>query len=118
MEPARIKNEKSALVRMLYEQPKEQKAIYIADRGYESYNVIAHIDSLKQKFLIRIKDNSVGGFLKFFSQPDSEEFDEEYTRKFTRKSSRKYTKMNETHIPIRHKYHQMNFLPKNMKNMK
>lgn len=109
VEPARIKNEKSALVRMLYEQPKEQKAIYIADRGYESYNVIAHIDSLKQKFLIRIKDNSVGGFLKFFSQPDSEEFDEEYTRKFTRKSSRKYTKMNETHIPIRHKYHQMNF---------
>ena len=46
VEPARIKNEKSALVRMLYEQPKEQKAIYIADRGYESYNVIAHIDSL------------------------------------------------------------------------
>ena len=112
VEPARNKNEKLALVRMLYAQPKDQKAIYIADRGYESYNVIAHIDSLKQKFLIRIKDNHIGGFLKFFSQPDSEEFDQNYIRKFTRSSSRKYTKTNETHIPIRHQYKQMDFFTK------
>ena len=109
VEPARNSNEKAALIRMLYEQPQDQKTIYIADRGYESYNLIAHIDSLKQKFLIRIKDNHSGGFLKFFSQPDSEEYDEEYTRKFTRKSARKYTCMNETHIPIRHQYQQMDF---------
>lgn len=109
VEPARTKNEKQALVRMLYAQPKDQKTIYIADRGYESYNVIAHIDSLKQKFLIRIKDNHIGGFMKFFSQPDSEEFDQTYIRKFTKSFSLKYMKMNETHIPIRHQYKQMDF---------
>lgn len=109
VEPARIANEKSAFIRMLYAQPNDQKTIYIADRGYESYNIIAHIDSLNQKFLIRIKDNKSGGFLKFFSQPDSEEFDEEYTRKFTRKSSTRHLKTNEFYIPVRHKYHQMDF---------
>ncbi|MBO5469719.1 MAG: transposase [Lachnospiraceae bacterium] len=99
----------SAFIRMLYAQSNDQKTIYIADRGYESYNIIAHIDSLNQKFLIRIKDNKSGGFLKFFFQPDSEEFDEEYTRKFTRKSSTRHLKTNEFYIPIRHKYHQMDF---------
>lgn len=109
VEPAKIKNEKASLVRMLYSQPADQKAIYIADRGYESYNVIAHIDSKGQKFVIRVKDNRIGGFTKFFEQPDSDEFDEEYTRKFTRSSSRKYIQRNDTYIPIRHKYQQMDF---------
>ena len=109
VEPAKIKNEKAALVRMLDSQPSDQKTIYIADRGYESYNVVAHIDSRGQKFVIRVKDNHIGGFAKFFEQPDSDEFDEEYTRKFTRGSSRKYTKRNDTHIPVRHKYQQLDF---------
>lgn len=109
VEPARGKNEKAALIRMLYSQPVKQKAIYIADRGYESYNVMAHIDSQGQKFVLRIKDNQIGGFARFFTQPDSEEFDEEYTRKFIQSFSRKYMKKNDTYIPIRHKYQQMDF---------
>lgn len=33
-----------------------EKAIFIADRGYESYNSFAHVIEAKQKFLIRVKD--------------------------------------------------------------
>lgn len=34
----------------------DEKAIFIADRGYESYNSFAHVIENKQKFLIRVKD--------------------------------------------------------------
>lgn len=34
----------------------DEKAIFIADRGYESYNSFAHVMKNNQKFLIRVKD--------------------------------------------------------------
>lgn len=33
-----------------------EKSIFIADRGYESYNSFVHVIQKKQKFLIRVKD--------------------------------------------------------------
>ena len=53
-----------------------QKAIVIADRGYENYNLMAHIQEKGWKYIIRIKDiHSAGGIASGLKLPDSPEFD-------------------------------------------
>ena len=54
-----------------------EKAIYIADRGYESYNSFAHVIESHQKFLIRVKDiNSKTSLTRSLSLKDkTNEFD-------------------------------------------
>lgn len=51
------------------------EAIAIADRGYESYNVIAHCLNKGWKFLIRAKDGTSGSIISGLTLPDAEEFD-------------------------------------------
>lgn len=50
-----------------------EKAILIADRGYESYNNIAHIQEKGWKFLIRAKEKN--GILQGLEMPENDEFD-------------------------------------------
>lgn len=53
-----------------------QKAIVIADRGYENYNLMAHIQEKGWKYIIRIKDiHSAGGIASGLKLPDCSEFD-------------------------------------------
>lgn len=64
------------------------KALYIADRNYESYNCMAHCIVNGNDFLIRAKDRdgkSIKGGLKL---PDTDEFDIDITLKLTRKYSK------------------------------
>ena len=66
----------------------DNSAIYIADRGYESYNNFAHIIEANQYFLIRIKDiNSHNSILEKFHFPD-EPFDKHITMKLSKKGSK------------------------------
>jgi IS4 transposase len=51
------------------------KSIIIADRGYESYNVFAHIAEAGQKYVIRVKDKNSTGILRGLDLPKSAEFD-------------------------------------------
>ena len=50
-------------------------ALIIADRGYESYNLMAHIQEKGGKFLIRIKDIYSSGIASGLELPASDEFD-------------------------------------------
>lgn len=50
------------------------RVLLLADRGYESFNVLAHIQEKGWKFLIRIKDGS-GGIACGLDLPDAAEFD-------------------------------------------
>lgn len=109
--PDRKHNEKLSLIKMLQGLEKGKKTILIADRGFESYNVMAHVNSAGHFYLIRIKDNSPGGFMHFLDTPDKQEFDVQYKRKFVRNYSRKYLQRNDTHISIRHKYEMDFFTP-------
>ena len=59
-------------------------AIILADRGYESYNVLAHILQKGWKFLIRAK-NGAGGIVCGLPIPQSEEFDIQVNLSLTRK---------------------------------
>lgn len=67
-------NEQRALVNMV-DRSFVEKALIIADRGYESYNLMAHIQEKGWKFLIRVKDIYSSGIASGLELPDSDEFD-------------------------------------------
>ena len=62
------------------------KALVIADRGYESYNNMAHIQEKGWKFLIRIKDGA-NGIKSSFEIPDDNCFDVNFQLKLTRRQT-------------------------------
>lgn len=67
------KDERGALIRMI---PNISNAsIILADRGYESYNVMAHMEHANQKYIMRVKDISSNGMTSGFGFPNIE-FDE------------------------------------------
>lgn len=68
----------------------ERKTIFIADRGYESYNIMAHVHEHGLKFLIRTKDMTSNGILKKFSLPEEEEFDVNVSVVLTRKHTKEF----------------------------
>lgn len=65
-------HERSALNTMVDRYNNSVPAIFIADRGYESFNTFAHIILKKQHFLIRIKDIHSNGIVSAYELPDSE----------------------------------------------
>lgn len=71
----REKNEHKALCDMVDRYSCNSPTVFIADRGYESYNNLAHIQQIGQFFLIRIKDSKSTGMLRGFDLPECDEFD-------------------------------------------
>lgn len=68
-------NESKALCNMV-DRSSAENVLLIADRGYENYNLMAHIQEKGWKFLIRIKDVSkANGIARGLDLPSSEEFD-------------------------------------------
>ena len=68
-------NENAALCRMV-DRSAIEKAILMADRGYEGYNLMAHIQEKNWKYLIRVKDvGQTGGIAAGLTLPKAEEFD-------------------------------------------
>lgn len=61
------------------------KALLLADRGYESYNNLAHIQEKGWSFLIRVKDNTTG-ITSGLSLPDSDVYDIPFHLKLTKNS--------------------------------
>lgn len=78
-------NEHRALVQMI-DRSALPKALVIADRGYESYNNLAHIQEKGWFFLIRIKDGAFG-IKQGLDLPAEELFDIEFNLKLTRKQT-------------------------------
>lgn len=83
IEPRNHSNERRALSIMLERNYLPEKSIIIADRGYESYSLIAQIQQSGHYYLIRIKNNSNGGMIKSFSLPKEGEYDETLTYTYT-----------------------------------
>ena len=70
----RVQNEKGVLCNMV-DRSDIPKALIIADRGYEGYNLMAHIQEKGWKYLIRIKDIHSSGIAAGLDLPDTDEFD-------------------------------------------
>lgn len=79
-------NEHDALQEMV-DRSNIQKALIIADRGYESYNNMAHIQEKGWFFLIRIRDGE-HGIKNGLDLPASDEFDQQITLKLTRRQNK------------------------------
>ena len=78
-------NEHDALQAMV-DHSNIPRALVIADRGYESYNNMAHIQEKGWSFLIRIKDGK-SGIKEGLVLPDKDEFDVDISLKLTRKQT-------------------------------
>ena len=79
-------HERDAFNRMV-DRSHPDRVIYIADRGYKSFNTFAHVIRAGQKFVIRMKDISSNGILSAYDLPDSE-FDERIETILTRRHTK------------------------------
>ena len=103
IQPGRKENEFRAICQMADRFPYSGKTIFIADRGYESYNVFAHIEKKGLNYLIRVKDKDSNGILGAIRLPETDTFDIDVHKCLTRKQTNEIKAHPE-------KYH---FLPKN-----
>ena len=79
-------NEKGVLCNMV-DRSNIAKAFVIADRGYESYHLMAHIQEKGWKFLIRIKDIHSSGIAAGLNLPVTPEFDVGFDFHFTKRQT-------------------------------
>ena len=79
-------NEHLALISMV-DRSTIPKALLIADRGYESYNNMAHIQEKGWFFLIRIKDG-IHGIKDGLDLPTTDTYDVEFNLKLTKKNTK------------------------------
>lgn len=85
VQKSKQRNEHAAFCAMI-DRSTITKAIVLADRGYESYNDMAHIQEKGWRFLIRVKDGN-GGVKSSFALPDTDSFDISISLKLTRKQT-------------------------------
>lgn len=88
LQPRNDRNEFAALIRMVDRSTIAEPVILIADRGYESYNVFAHIIEKGWNYVIRVKDRNSNGILSAINLPDSDEFDITVHFDLTRKQTK------------------------------
>lgn len=68
-------NEKRAMCDMVDRFKSVKKTIFIADRGYENYNLFAHVEKRGMYYLIRVRDIDSSGILSGLKLPKEESFD-------------------------------------------
>jgi len=90
IQKARKMNENAALVQMT-DRSSIPKAILIADRNYEAYNGIAHIEKKGWKYLIRIRDTA--GMIRPFHFDTNCDLDVWKTITLTRKQTNAFKRM-------------------------
>lgn len=83
--PRRKANERRSMAAMVDRSKFPEKTIFIADRGYESYNTFAHVMEKHMYYLIRAKDQNSCSILSGLNLPGQEEFDIEISIELTRK---------------------------------
>ena len=89
VQKSRVCDECRSLADMVDRSSIKQPVIIIADRGYESYNVLAHIQEKGWYFLIRVKDaGQSGGFTFGLDLPTLDTFDFPLQLSLTRKQTK------------------------------
>lgn len=91
IQKSKNQHERKALIEMA-EASSVENALVTADRGYESYNTMAHIQERGWFYLMRIKDGK-NGIVSGLSLPDADEFDLEVSMNLTRSSTKETRKL-------------------------
>lgn len=112
--PRKKNNERKAFHSMFEQLDFPDKSLFIFDRGYEGYALMAHISSENKYFVIRAKDRKNGGIIKGIDIPNSEQFDFIYDKIFVHKMRKAY-QGNEDRYHVTHKTDSPYFLNKKRK---
>lgn len=88
IQPGMKENEYQAIIDMVKRSDLKEQTIIIADRGYESYNVIEHIKNKGWNYVIRVRDINSNGIASGLSLPNKETFDIEYSTLLTRRHTK------------------------------
>jgi len=86
IQPGRYNNECRAMSDMIDRCSSGGKTIFIADRGYESYNIFAHAEQKSMYYLIRVRE-AAGGMMNGFGLPNTGSFDTQMRLILTRKQT-------------------------------
>jgi hypothetical protein len=86
IQPGRKNNECSAMTDMIDRYASEHKTIFIADRGYEAYNIFAHAEQRDMYYLIRVKESKYS-MVSSFELPQTESFDTQVNLTLTHKQT-------------------------------
>lgn len=86
IQPGRKNNEFRAMVDMIDRCVSEHKTIFIADRGYESYNIFAHAKQRDMYYLIRVRESG-RSMVSSFGLPQTASFDTQVYLTLTRKQT-------------------------------
>jgi len=87
IQPGRKTCERSALIDMLKRSKLDDKTILVADRGYESFNVLANLQEKGWKYVVRVRDINSNCILSTLKLPSSGEFDVQTSLILTRKNT-------------------------------
>lgn len=90
IQPACQKNENKAMCDMIDKYSGNPKTIFLADRGYENYNIFAHAQERGVFYLIRAKDLLSNGIVSSFREQlpkDQMTFDQSVSITLTRKQT-------------------------------
>lgn len=109
--PRKQNNERVAFHSMLDEISFPQKSVFVFDRGYEGYALMAHISSKNQYFVIRAKDRRSGGIIKGISVPETDQYDFIHDKIFVHRMKKAY-KENPDRYQVVHKTQSPYFLNK------
>ena len=115
LQKRRCADECGALVSMT-DRSKLKNVLLMADRGYESYNALAHIQEKGWKFLFRIK-NGAGGIVSGLELPENPVFDVSFTLNLTNKQSNDVKQLltDKNHYKFIPNTTRFDFLPKHSK---
>lgn len=86
LQPRKRLNEHLALTTMADRSYIADKVILVADRGYESYNNIAHLEQKGWNYVIRVRDKR--GMISRLRLPETDEFDIPVSFSLTRKQTK------------------------------
>ena len=84
-----VVNETAALIDMVLRNPIKETCLFIMDRGYNCFELMASIKETGNYFLIRAKDVGCGSIVDCFELPEKDEYD--IDQKFFISKSRKST---------------------------
>lgn len=108
----RTTNEREAFIDMVEKHRNDKiPIIFTADRGYESYNDMAHVMECGHKFVIRVKDIDSKGVLSDLGLPDTY-FDKSMTLKLTCRATNEIKEMKKKNALIRYVRGRFDYLPK------
>ena len=105
-------NERAVLCSMV-DRSSLDNVLLIADRGYENYNLMAHIQEKGWSFLIRIQDVSNSrGIAAGLDLPNSEEFDLFVDLSLVTKQTNEVKKLCKNRNQYKHLHKDFDYLPK------